>query len=229
MSKGLVYIMTNPCLDGWIKIGMTQKESITDRLNELNRPTNMPLSFRCYATYEVDNPLEVEKSIHSLIDCIDNSLHAREQLENGKYREREFFKLSAEKAYKIFKNIADLRGDRDNLKLYEPTKEQAVEQEIADNIKSKKGNSSFKRLNIKIGTELRFLYDENIVVKTVDDKNKVEYNNEIYTMTALAIKILREKFNWAENTRANGWRFFTYNDTTLSDLRDEIENSIDDE
>ena len=23
MEKGLVYILTNPCLDGWVKIGMT--------------------------------------------------------------------------------------------------------------------------------------------------------------------------------------------------------------
>jgi hypothetical protein len=23
MGKGIVYILTNPCLDGWVKIGMT--------------------------------------------------------------------------------------------------------------------------------------------------------------------------------------------------------------
>lgn len=61
MVKGLVYILTNPCLDGWVKIGMTQRNDIERRLRELNSPTNIPLSYRCYAVYEVENPLEVEK------------------------------------------------------------------------------------------------------------------------------------------------------------------------
>lgn len=91
MSKGLVYILTNPCLDGWVKIGMTERNDIADRLHELNAPTNLPLSYRCYAVYEVEDPSTVEKNIHSLIDLVDSSLHAREQLENGRIREREFF------------------------------------------------------------------------------------------------------------------------------------------
>lgn len=48
MSKGLVYILTNPCLDGWVKIGMTERNDIEKRLQELNSPTNLPLSYRCY-------------------------------------------------------------------------------------------------------------------------------------------------------------------------------------
>lgn len=32
MAKGLVYILTNPCLDGWVKIGMTERNDIERRL-----------------------------------------------------------------------------------------------------------------------------------------------------------------------------------------------------
>ena len=53
-----------------------------------------PAIYRCYAVYEVENPLEVEKRIHNIIDLIDSSLHAREVLTNGHIREREFFKIS---------------------------------------------------------------------------------------------------------------------------------------
>ena len=113
--------MTNPCFDGWVKIGMTERDDIEDRLKELNTPTNIPLSFRCYATYEVEDPLQVEKRIHNIIDRIDNSLHARETLDNGCIREREFFKISPETAYGLFIDIANLRGDLDKLKLYAPT------------------------------------------------------------------------------------------------------------
>ena len=28
MAKGLVYILTNPCLDGWVKIGMTSRNGM---------------------------------------------------------------------------------------------------------------------------------------------------------------------------------------------------------
>lgn len=28
MSNGIVYILTNPCLDGWVKIGMTERNDI---------------------------------------------------------------------------------------------------------------------------------------------------------------------------------------------------------
>ena len=91
MAKGLVYILTNPCLDGWVKIGMTERDDINQRLRELNAPTSIPFSYRCYATYAVDDPRSAERCIHSIIDNINSSLRARETLENGRVREREFF------------------------------------------------------------------------------------------------------------------------------------------
>lgn len=222
MSKGLVYILTNPCLDGWVKIGMTQRNDIEKRLQELNTPANIPLSFRCYATYEVENPEQVEKSIHRLIDKIDNTLHAREILDNGKIREREFFKISPETAYGIFKEVASLRNDTKNLKLYTPSKDESEEQELAES-RTKRSNNSFKLLGIEIGENLSFLYDDSIVARVADNKNQVEYNGKIYSITRLAINILIDKYGWSENLHANGWRFFTKDGITLSDLRDRIE------
>ena len=35
MAKGLVYILTNPCLDGWVKIGMTERNDIERRLRNI--------------------------------------------------------------------------------------------------------------------------------------------------------------------------------------------------
>ena len=228
MAKGLVYILTNPCLDGWVKIGMTERNDIDKRLRELNTPTNIPLSFRCYATYEVDKPLEVEKYIHSIIDRIDGSLHARERLDNGRIRDREFFKISPEPAYGIFKDIASLRGDLENLKLNQPTQEEAQEEQIAEN-RTKRANNSFELLRIKVGDTISFLYDESITATVLNNKNRIEYEGNDYSVTALAIKILIEKYGWSENLRVNGWRFFTKDGITLSDLRNEIENSENEE
>lgn len=227
MSKGLVYILTNPCLDGWVKIGMTERDDIEKRLQELNSPTNIPLSYRCYAVYEVDNPFEVEKRIHSIIDRIDDSLHARETLNNGKIREREFFKISPETAYGVFKDIAELRGDIKMLKLYMPTDAQSQEQELAEN-KTKRSNNSFDLLGIGIGEEITFLYDDSIKAIIANSKNRVKFNNEEYSVTALARKILIENYGWSDNLHVNGWRFFTKDGTTLSDLREIIESDTED-
>lgn len=206
-----------------VKIGMTERNDIDRRLRELNTPTNLPLSYRCYATYEVEQPLEVEKRIHSIIDRIDDTLHAREQLENGRIREREFFKISPETAYGIFKDIAALRNDTDHLKLYRPTQQQSQEEEIAET-RAKRSNNSFRLLNIGVGEEISFLHDESIVARVVNDKNKIEYENEIYSVTALAQKLLIERHGWSEDLHVNGWKYFTKNGLTLSDLRNRIEN-----
>lgn len=228
MSKGIVYILTNPCLDGWVKIGMTERDDIEKRLQELNSPTNIPLSYRCYAVYEVDNPNDVEKRIHSIIDRVDDSLHAREQLDNGRIREREFFKITPETAYGIFKDIAILRNDLENLKLYTPTCSQSQEEELAES-RTKRSNNSFKLLSIEIGEEINFLYDESIIAKVVDEKNQIEFENEQYSVTALAIKILINKYGWSDKLHVNGWKYFTKNGITLSDLRDKIEATETDE
>ena len=226
MAKGYVYIFTNPCLEGWVKIGKTERNDIKIRLNELNSQPKNPLSFSCYATYEVENPLEVETRIHSIIDRIDDTLHAREQLDNGRIREREFFKISPETAYGIFKDIAILRGDFNKLKLFTPTIEESQEEEFVEN-RTKRTNSSFKKLNILIGEEINFLYDDNITAKVVNDKNQIEYKGIKYSVTALASKILVEKYGWNENIHVNGWRYFTKDGTTLYDLRTNFENNED--
>lgn len=223
MSKGIVYILTNPCLDGWVKIEMTNKNEISDRLKELNSPSNLPLSFRCYATYEVEDALNVEQNIHSLIDKVDDSLHARETLTNGRIREREFFRRSPETAYGIFKNVANLRGDTNCLKLYEPTEEDSVEEDFSS-VRSRKANNSFKLLNITVGTELIFMPDESIRVTVCDDKNTVEYEGQKYAISALSNKLLVEKQGWAKDTHSNGWLYFLKDEITLAELRERIEN-----
>lgn len=218
MPNGFVYILTNPCLDGWVKIGMTMSNDIDQRLNQLNAPSNLPLSFRCYALYSVDDPVEVESRIHQLIDCIDGSLHAIEQLANGRVRKREFFKISPETAYKIFYNIAKLRGDCDKLKIIAPTQAQAQE-EIVSEGRSRKSVNTFKSLHIAVGEKISFLFDENCLAEVVDEKNIVKYENEKFSVSAFASKLLNEKRNWANSVSVNGWRYFVKDGVVLAELR----------
>ena len=228
MPNGLVYILTNPCLDGWVKIGMTECDDITERLRSLNAPSNIPLLYRCYAVYEVDKPAEVEKHIHQLIDIINPQLHARETLPSGRIREREFFRLSPETAYSILRHIAELRGDVLHLELRTPTIEETQELEIADT-RSKRSNNRFDKLGIAVGEKISFLYDPNIVVEVFNHVNKVTYQGEVYSLSALAHKLLVECFRWSESAQVNGWRYFTKDNIPLSDLRDRLEADEDEE
>jgi hypothetical protein len=223
-EKGIVYILTNPCLDGWVKIGMSSRNNIDERLAELNQPTNLPLSYRAYAIYEVENPLEVEKHIHNLFDTIDANLHARETLPSGRVREREFFRISKERAFNVLKSVAALRGDGEHLKRITPTEEQIEEEEIAETA-SRRPNFKFSMVGIPVGSELRFLYDESRVCVTKDMDNKIEYEGEEYSLTGLAKKLLNEQ-GWMGRSAA-GPRYFSYQGNTLSDLRIAAESNED--
>lgn len=218
---GLVYIFTNPCLENWVKIGMTDEDTIKNRLYNMNRYENLPLPFRCYATFKVENAGDVESAIHKLIDKVDPLLHAQAKLESGKVRKREFFKISPDRAFEIFQIIAE------HLKVGEtpirtlPTQKDVREESVAE--VSRRDNTNFASLNIVVGTEIKFLYDSTKVATVVDVANKVKYEGQIYSVSGLASKLLVELGNWGEETSVNGWRYFTVEGRVLKEIREENE------
>jgi hypothetical protein len=218
-SKGIVYILTNPCMEEWVKIGMSDKEDIQDRLDELNSPSNIPLSFRAYAIYRVENPLAVEKNIHNLIDTIDDELRAIEQKENGRIRKREFFRISPGKAFEIFKQVAELRGDSEFLKMIEPNEK---EQEIEEIIQQKRPRLNLKEIGIPAKATLNFVNDESITCVADVENNKLIYEGTSYSLSGLAMKLLNEKCGWHIKAIAGGL-YFKYNGETLNDIRNSKE------
>ena len=90
MSKGVIYILTNPSFPESIKIGYAQ--NIEQRLKQLNRSETIPFAFRVYAIYEVDNKL-TDKELHKLIDSLNPDLRTIETFD-GKERVKEFYAMS---------------------------------------------------------------------------------------------------------------------------------------
>lgn len=219
---GFVYILKNPSFgDEWVKIGQT--ENIETRVETLNRSEATPFAFRVYATYEVKDAQMVERQIHEIMDELHYDLRARETL-NGRDRVREFFHISAERVYKFFEHIAVLRGDGDNLRRYPPNNEEMVEEEHAEilSYRQRASNTTFEKLGISPGTELIFLYDDAYSCQTYDEKNKIKYNDEIYSISAFARKIGSENFQWTGSS-VNGFRYFTFEDETLWNRRKRLE------
>ena len=112
MSKGVIYILTNPSFPQYVKIGYATDAK--QRLDELNRSTAVPFAFRVYATYEVDSALS-DKKLHSILDKLNPELRSTEEVD-GKRRIREFYAMTPEDAYSILEAIAEINNYSHRLK-----------------------------------------------------------------------------------------------------------------
>jgi hypothetical protein len=211
MTKGVVYILTNPCMQGWVKIGHT--DDIKGRLSSLNSSDGIPLCFRAYATLSAENPRDIEQQIHGLIDTIDSSLRSIEKLENGRERKREFYQMSPEKAYMVFEKVSAMLNISDNLKLNTPTEQEQAEEQV---VYGRCKDTTFEMLGIPQGAELTFFKDSSIKCAVVDNISTVLYQDKEWSITGLAKKLL--------GYTGSGTRFFIYEDETLWDRRMRLEN-----
>ena len=94
MSKGVIYILTNPSFPEYVKIGYAK--DLEKRMNQLNRSETIPFAFRAYAVYEVESNL-TDLVLHDLIDKLNPDLRSIENFD-GKERKREFYAMSPEDA-----------------------------------------------------------------------------------------------------------------------------------
>ena len=221
---GFVYILTNPSFEEWVKIGMTERESIQKRVDELNSSAAVPFSFRTYATLETNNPKHLEEIIHGLFDTLNPELRAKEKTEKGTPRVREFFNVPATTAYSIFEKVAELAGIKDSLKIYKPDEEARKEEAEQDLLQPQHKQTTFSMLNIPVGTELFYVYDKNIKVITVDEDNTIEYNGENTTLSTVINKYLEPDSKYY----INGFRRFCLkdNDMTLREMRLRLDGKL---
>ena len=61
----IVYVLTNPAMPGLVKIGMTDKDDVQQRMNQLFS-TGVPFPFECVIAREIDdhNAGDVENALH---------------------------------------------------------------------------------------------------------------------------------------------------------------------
>lgn len=224
-DKGYIYILTNPSFPNYQKIGKTK--NLKERLKSLNDKSCLPFSFRVYALYEVDDNLTmVETEIFKIIDSVDESLRAREETEKGSFRQREFFSFDKEKVFSVIESIAKLRGDVDKLKLIKPTKKEIVEAEIAEEIENnsiykKSARFCFSKKGIKIGTELLFVEDNNILVKVISDNPPLEdFENKEWKLSPLVGELKKRNGSSTPSNAYQGAYYFTHNDIRLTEIPD---------
>jgi hypothetical protein len=195
MAKGFIYIMTNPCLQGMVKIGYAT--DVEERRKQLST-TALPYDYEVYATYETPGKLE-DKKLHKLIDNLNPDLRVS--------KNREFFIMSPEDAYGLLESIATISGSLDKLKkVWDAT---SLESEH----KKRKPPVNFALCGIPVGAELVFIEDPSVKV-IVESDRKVLCDGELTSLSAVAAKLKGCK-------AIAGPSYFTYNGKLVADIAEE--------
>ena len=199
---GKVYIFTNDSMPGIIKIGVTEQETIEDRIKSLDN-TSVPTPFRFYFAVETDKHKEIEKLLHNAFS--DNRIRTN----------REFFEMDPERAVSALKISGASEIKLEN----EMIDEQGLVTKETSPKKYKK-RFSFNFVNIPVGSELTYTRDEKIKCTVVSD-NEVEYNGNNYSLSKLADELLKKSgYNWKS---VQGPFYFKFNEKSLSELKKEME------
>ena len=194
MGNGIVYVFSNPAMPGIIKIGMTTKDQIDDRLKELYT-TSVPVPFECEYACKVEDCKKVENALHIAFDP------------DRVNPQREFFRTDPERAIAIL----SLVSEEDITSKVNSSVESVLSKiDIDAGIKLKKSRRpsiNFIELGLSIGDVISFLNDEKDITATILSEKSVQYNNQEYSLTALTKEILGLDYTiqptgkWAYNGR----------------------------
>lgn len=196
MAKGYIYIMTNPALNGMVKLGYAT--NVETRRQQLST-TALPYDYEVYATYETSGNLE-DKKLHKLIDNLNSDLRVS--------KNREFFVMSPEEAYSLLEAIATISGTQDKLIKMQVTSTSST------TTKAKRPAINFFECNIPLGAELVYVPDPSIKV-TVASERKVLYKEELTSISGIASGI--------KGYPVAGPQYFTYNGKLLADIAEETQ------
>ena len=203
MSYGIVYLLTNPCMPGLVKIGMTTQEDIEKRMKELYT-TGVPVPFECQFACEVNKKdcAKIEKALHTAFEP---------QRIN---KNREFFKINVEQA----RAILELFHHTDVTE--EVTEE--IQNDLTDDdkaasskVKTKRPPLNFYEMGLHEGDVLVWKDDPSIFV-TIISERKVSYKGEEVSISALSAQIKGYKVKHIQPTP-----HWLYNERLLSDIYDE--------
>lgn len=210
-NYGIVYLLTNPCMPGIVKIGKTSRIDLQKRMKELYT-TGVPVPFECVYACRI-------KLSH--MDKLETTLHsAFEPYRVNK--NREFFSIKPEQAIAFMKfvdNIQDVTSE--------------VSAEIANDlttddmlaiakVRKKRPSINFYEMGMHDGDVLVFVQDESKTV-TICGERKVLFEGSETSLTAVT-KTLLDKQHAIQPTKY--WRL---SDKNLSDIYNDTYPPLEEE
>lgn len=196
-----VYVLTNEAMPGLVKIGLTT-DTVEGRMTTLSSATGVPLPFECYFAAEVKDCARLEKILHQLF--AEARLNPR----------REFFRLDPEKVVLAI-SIGEFKEITPGTAQVEPEEQEALEK-----IKARRPRLRLDTIGIKPGDVLSLTRDESIQA-TVAADGKVEYEGELLSPSAAALKALR-KLGY-QTPSASGSEYWIFQGETLDERRRRLE------
>lgn len=176
-EQGIVYVLTNPCMPGMVKIGMTERSEIDARLRELYT-TGVPLPFECKFACRVNKSEcgRIEKALHTAF--------APQRINAN----REFFRINPEQAIAILElfHHEDVTNEISQEIENDLTPEDKAAQEKA---KTKRPPLDFYEMGLKEGDVLVYKHDESIIC-SIKDNRHIMFNGEICSISPITATLL---------------------------------------
>ena len=198
MALQVVYVLTNPAMPGFVKIGKTLLEDVSQRLAQLYT-TGVPFPFELAFACKVPNADEVEKALHRAF---------------APYRanpKREFFNIDAEQAIAILRLLHVQDATEEIARL--PTSIPPDEVQAGQQYTARRPNLNFREMGIPIGSVLRFIEGDATV--TVAGEKKVSLDGEEMSLTAATRQLLGVEYSVAPGP------YWTYEGKLLRAIYDE--------
>ena len=209
MSAGIVYILTNEAMPGFVKIGLTQQNDVADRVRQLDN-TSLPIPFEVYFAATVPDCRRLERTLHFVFG------------EGRVRRNREFFKINPDLAKAIIElvsitPIALSDADQDI--------DEGERQEI-NRARSRREVRTFTTLNIPLGSVLTFTKDSDITC-IVSGPRKVQFEGEEMSPSAAALKVVQNMgYDWQA---VSGMDYWAFHGVRLSSLNEPTEREFGDD
>lgn len=198
MAKGIIYIMTT-AIDGLVKIGRTETKRFNSRMTELEMHGYRNVTgLKRFFAIEVDDYLKKELLLHDIFS-------------KSRISDTELFALNKD----IVKELLDaFEGTQVYPAVTIPLPVAPVK---PASTKTHKTNLTFEMIGIPKGAELIFRDDPSIIVITEDEKNKVKYKGNIYTISKVVSVIKENALPY------QGGLYFKYEGELLTDRRARFE------
>jgi hypothetical protein len=190
----IVYVLSNPAFDRYVKVGRTI--DLAQRLRQLDN-TSIPLPFRCEFAIEVDDEVEAERLVHQAFADV----RVRSS--------REFFEIDPQRVIAALK----LTGGKD-VTPKEDVAEDAEGIEALERTVAKRRSYSFDDAHVSVGDVLVYTRDESVTATVVADR-KIEFEGDVISLSRAALILLhRDGYKWKQ---ANGWAYWMKDGETMGE------------
>jgi len=212
-NYGIVYLLTNDAMPGLVKIGMTTRKDLDQRLKELYT-TGVPVPFKCEYACKVpmSRTKELEEALHKAFEP--NRINPN----------REFFKVSTQQILPLLK-FAN-QGDDITEEVSEELANDLTAEDIAasNNLRSKRPVINYLEIGLQKGDKIKLIGRDEIA--EIVDGRHVSYNGELISLTALTKRLL----NLSQAIQPSGkWETVEDVPRNLNDLYEATYGAVEEE